>query len=176
MVYFEKVSFEQYLADCLSCAKETAQRDDFEFTEGEIEILKDEWDNIKLPKRATYASAGYDFYAPFTFVIPDGNDYITIPTGIRFVTDRDDITLICAPRSGLGFKNQVSLANTIGVIDADYWQSKNHGHIMAKLTSKKSVIIERGKAYMQGIIVPFVKTDGDDTDSVRDGGFGSTDT
>lgn len=96
------------------------------------------------------------------------------PTGIRFVTDRDDIVLLCVPKSGLGCKFGVGLANTIGVIDSDYCKSDNEGHIKVKFVSKEDVILDGGKAFMQGIIVPYLTVDDDSVKAVRNGGFGST--
>ena len=81
---------------------------------------------------------------------------------------------MCAPRSGLGFKYGMKLVNTVGIIDADYYQSDNEGHIMAKVSVSKSVQVDTGKGFMQGIILPYFVTDDDSEDAVRNGGFGST--
>jgi dUTP pyrophosphatase len=91
----------------------------------------------------------------------------------------DDKVLLLFPRSGLGFKYRLQLDNTVGVIDADYYgNDKNGGHIGAKLTcdskQPKTVTIRAGEAYMQGVFVQFFKTDDDDADGERHGGFGST--
>lgn len=74
---------------------------------------------------------------------------------------------MCVPRSGLGFKFGLGLANTVGVIDADYSNAANGGHIMAKLTSQdKPIHIDKGQAFMQGIIMSYFKTDDDHSDGV----------
>lgn len=135
--------------------------------------------DIRLPKRATEFSAGYDFYLPYHYdvIIPPGQTK-KIPTGIRVKLDNDKVLLI-APRSGLGFKYRLQLDNTIGVIDADYYNSENEGHIWIKITNDskedKTVTIKSGEAFAQGIIMQYFKTDDDDADGVRNGGFGSTD-
>ena len=90
---FERVSFEQYKAS-------------YEGTE-----LENTYENIKLPKRATVGSAGYDFYAPFDIVLQPG-ETIKIPTGIR-VKLEPNYVLKLYPRSGLGFKFRLQLNNTI---------------------------------------------------------------
>ena len=168
MIRFEKVPFEVYLEDRKKTLKSVGAEDEIK--------IREEWENIKLPARATNGSAGYDFYAPFMFSVWDGIDGVVVPTGIKFVTDRDDIFLMCVPRSGLGFKHNFRLFNTVGVIDSDYQFADNSGHIKAKMSANKTVIIREGGAYMQGIIVPFIKVD-DDTEDIgeRTGGFGSTD-
>ena len=172
MVKFEKVPYEVYKDAVLKTTHGIEFKDE--------SSVREEYESIKLPKRGTHGSAGYDFFAPYDFYLRDApnsdfRDDVVIPTGIRLVTDRDDIALICVPRSGQGFKYGVSLLNTVGVIDSDYQFSDNYGHIMCKMQSKYDCNVEKGKGFMQGIIVPFIKTDDDHTTEERNGGFGSTD-
>lgn len=130
---------------------------------------------LKLPKRATKYSAGYDFYSPFTFTLNPG-ETIKIPTGIR-AKMREDYVLMLFPRSSLGFKYRLQLDNTVGIIDADYYNSDNEGHIFVKLTndSKDKVLeVKTGDAICQGIFINYGITEDDDVTDVRNGGFGST--
>jgi len=153
---FHKVSFEQF-----SSAYSSATKDCYE--------------KIKMPKRATVGSAGYDFYAPFDFTLAPGEE-ITIPTGIRAEIENGYVLLIY-PRSGLGFKFRLTLNNTVGVIDSDYFYSDNEGHIMVRMTNchaEKTVSVEAGQGFAQGIFMPFGITVDDDADGIRNGGFGST--
>lgn len=156
---FEKVSFNQFEKDYK-----------------ESENLKEIYDGIVLPKRATKGSAGYDFYAPQDFSLKVG-ETIKIPTGIRAKID-DGWVLKIYPRSGLGFKFRLQLDNTVGIIDSDYYFSSNEGHIMIKITNNsledKTVTVEKGSAFAQGIFLEYGITFDDDADGVRDGGFGST--
>lgn len=160
---FEKISKKQWYADNQS-------------TDNPY-ISDENYNDIKLPKRATKYSAGYDFYAPYNISIPPHKSVI-IPTGIRWATYGDHYTvLMLYPRSGLGFKHGIRLMNTTGVIDADYYQSDNEGHIMLKLynPSDNEVSIPKGKGMVQGIIMPYYVVDDDVVDEERNGGFGSTD-
>lgn len=157
---FEKVSFEQYKRDC---AKQGWIQDD--------EVLRKEWESIKLPTRATSGSAGYDFYSPWSFPVTRGAMHV--PTGIRCKIEPGWF-LMCCPKSGLGFKHRMRLANTIGVIDSDYYNSDNEGHIQAKFSSYTPFEVEQGQKFMQGIFIPYGVTEDDDTDGIRNGGFGST--
>lgn len=129
------------------------------------------------PKRATAHSAGYDFFAPYGFVIP-ARDSITINTHIKAKMP-DNVVLMMYPRSGLGFKHGVHLANTVGVIDSDYYSDEpGKGCIHVKLCNPtdQDILIEEGKAYCQGIFTPFFTTEDDDAKGDRNGeGFGSTD-
>ncbi len=162
---FYKVSLENFMQ---------AIKDDFpEYTEDDI---KDMYESIELPSRATRGSAGYDFHAPFAFSLPAGST-IKIPTGIRAKMDEDWV-LKLYPRSGLGFKYRLQLNNTVGIIDSDYFYSDNEGHIMAKITNDsnegKTVDISAGMGFMQGIFLEYGITVDDDAQGVRNGGFGST--
>lgn len=91
----------------------------------------------------------------------------------------NDKFLAIYPRSGLGFKYRVQLDNTVAIIDSDYSQSDNEGQMYIKLTNDsregKPVEIKAGEAIVQGIITQFFKTDDDNADGIRNGGFGSTD-
>lgn len=160
---FEKVSFDEYY----KAIKPLLPGD---WTDEEI---KQSWEDIELPTRATSGSAGYDFRAPVGFSV-DWTKPIVVPTGIR-ARIADGWFLMCAPRSGLGFKYGMSLANTVGIIDSDYYYSDNEGHIMAKICSNTLVEIEYGQKFMQGVFLPFGITEGDNVAAERNGGFGSTD-
>ena len=161
---FEKVSFDQFEKDWAKNFPETAD-------------IKAVYDSIKMPKRATTGSAGYDFYAPADINIEKGKS-VLIPTGIRSKI-ADGWVLKIYPRSGLGFKHRIQLDNTVGIIDADYYNSSNEGHIMIKLScdahdAGHTVQLGAGDGFAQGIFLQFGITFDDDADGVRDGGFGST--
>lgn len=162
---FEKVSFEQFA--------EGYKNNFGDVTEDE---LKNIYAGIKLPKRATVGSAGYDFYSTAEFELSPG-ETITIPTGIRAKIENGWV-LCLFPRSGLGFKFRLQLNNTVGIIDSDYYNSDNEGHIFIKLTNDtnvgKTVSINLGDGIVQGIFIPFGITEDDDADGIRNGGFGST--
>ncbi|MBR5319208.1 MAG: deoxyuridine 5'-triphosphate nucleotidohydrolase [Peptococcaceae bacterium] len=134
------------------------------------------YDALKLPVRATAGSAGYDFFSPLTFSLAPG-ETIKIPTGVRAEISEGWV-LQCYPRSGLGFKFRLQLNNTVGIIDSDYFYSDNEGHIFAKITNDskegKTLTVEAGQGFMQGIFMPFGITADDDVTAVRNGGFGST--
>ncbi len=147
-----------------------------EFNELSDDMVKKIYEEIKLPKRATKGSAGYDFYAPFSISLKPGQT-IKVPTGIR-VKMEDNWVLQLYPRSGLGFKYRLQLNNTVGIIDSDYFYSDNEGHIMARITNDsnedKVLQVQQGTGFMQGIFTQFGITTDDDADGVRNGGFGST--
>lgn len=156
---FEFVSKEQYLKD-------------FEFKEDACEV----YSKLKKPHRATAMSAGYDFYSPFDFHLEPGMT-IKIPTGIRAKMPEDYVLMIY-PRSGLGFKYRLQLNNTVGVIDSDYYNALNEGHIMIKITNDsnegKALDIKAGEGFAQGIFMQYGIVEDDDAKDIRVGGFGST--
>lgn len=140
---------------------------------GDVEEI---YQQIKLPKRATTGSAGYDFFMPITVELKP-QETIKIPTGIR-VEMKDEWVLKLYPRSGLGFKYRLQLNNTVGIIDSDYFYSDNEGHIFSKITNdtneNKTVVLKQGEGFMQGIFIEYGITVDDDASSLRNGGFGST--
>ena len=136
---------------------------------------EDDYNEFKLPLRATAGSAGYDFFAIKDFAVNPG-ETITIPTGVRSKIE-DGWVLKIYPRSSLGFKYRLSLDNTVGIIDSDYYFADNEGHIFIKMTNcgDKSLTVEKGKAFAQGVFVEYGITVDDEATSIRTGGFGSTD-
>ena len=142
----------------------------------EKEDVKDIYDAIKLPRRATKGSAGYDFYTPIDIHLEPG-ETVKIPTGIRCEMNERWVLMIY-PRSGLGFKYRLQLNNTVGVIDSDYFYSDNEGHIFSKITNdsneNKTLTIPADTGFMQGIFVEYGITVDDDVAEIRNGGFGST--
>ncbi len=131
--------------------------------------------DVILPKRATVGSAGYDFFAPFSFSLKSG-ETIKIPTGVR-VKINPGWVLCIFPRSSLGFKYRLTLNNTVGIIDSDYFFADNEGHIFIKMTNcgDTELSVEKGKAFAQGVFMPFGITVDDDATGERTGGMGSTD-
>lgn len=170
---FEKVSYEQFKKDWLDTFANKFNELDEETIEA---IVRNIYNNIKLPQRATIKSAGYDFFSPKDFTI-EINGVIKIPTGIRCWID-DGWVLKAYPRSGHGFKYGVSLANTTGIIDGDYYDSDNEGHIFIKLVNDsvlaKHIEFKTGDAFCQGIFSLYGITVDDDVTKIRNGGFGST--
>ena len=163
---FEKVSFGEFAEGWKKVFPKIADDD-----------IRAVYDAIKLPRRATAASAGYDFFLPMDLTLEEGRGAL-IPTGIRVKMDPGWV-LCCFPRSGLGFKYRLQLDNTVGIIDADYYGSDNEGHIISKVSSEtksvKKLRLSAGDAFMQGIFLPYGLTEDDDTADIRNGGFGSTD-
>jgi dUTP pyrophosphatase len=179
---FEKVSLKQYIKDCKELNK---------FGNFNEENIIEEYEKIKIPSRATSGSVGYDFYLPHDITLYAG-DTIIIPTGIRCKI-KDGYSLDIYPKSGLGFKHFTTIANTIGIIDSDYYDSDNEGHIMVKFINNgfntardpynplnqidKILRRARGESFVQGIFHECfgATNDIDNTEmKVRNGGFDST--
>lgn len=162
---FFKVSFENFA--------EAVKGDFPKFSDNDIEEI---YEKIKLPERATRGSAGYDFFTPFTFTLAPG-ETIKVPTGIRVRIDEDWVLKIY-PRSGLGFKYRLQMNNTVGIIDSDYFNSDNEGHIFIKMTNDtnegRTVEVSQGTGFAQGIFIEYGITVDDEAEGVRNGGLGST--
>ena len=139
------------------------------------DVIDCSYDDIVLPKRGSAFSAGYDFYCINSFSLEPGERKV-IPTGIK-VKMNDNEFLGLFVRSSLGFKYNVRMCNQVGIIDKDYYNNvDNNGHIFICLQNEGSqkVEIKKGDRFVQGIFMPYLITDDDNTTDLRKGGIGST--
>lgn len=176
-IFFAPVSKKQFVKDFKKIF--------YWFTSFKAEVESDfAYDHIKMPKRSTSLAAGYDFYSPISFRLKPGRT-IRIPTGVR-VHMAERTWLAILPRSSTGLKYNTTLDNTVGVIDADYYYADNEGHVMVQMTNhhKKSIFpwvnkkhtlsVTVGDRIVQGIFLPYMTTDFDNTTTERTGGIGSS--
>lgn len=158
---FEKVSVMRWMTDVNN---ETSYYNENDF------------DNIRMPKRATSHSAGYDIFSPIDFNLEPGST-IKIATGLKAYMQPDEFLMIF-PRSGLGFKYYTRLANTVGIGDSDYYNnSGNEGHYFVKIRNEGEIplTIKSGDAIAQAIFQKYLLTDEDNFEGKeRIGGIGST--
>ena len=156
MRFFEKVSFKQFKEDIIN-----------------DKVL---YEDLKLPKRSTKNSAGYDFHSPVDVVLRP-NDIVKIPTGIKASMNDDEVLLIYV-RSSMGFKYNVRMCNQTGIIDSDYYNnSSNEGHIFIKLQNEgtSDFVIKKGDKICQGIFIKYLTVeDEEEIANERIGAFGST--
>ena len=135
---------------------------------------------INLPERKTKYSAGYDMEAAEDVIIPSfkkGANPTFIKTGIKAYMG-DNEYLMLANRSSNPKKKGLILANSVGVIDKDYYENPdNDGHIMFAFynTKDEDIIIKKGEAIGQGVFTKYLLIDNDNVTNLRTGGFGSTD-
>ena len=135
--------------------------------------------NINLPVRSTKNSAGYDVEAAEDCIIPafkPGQKPTLVKTGIKAYMESDEV-LILANRSSNPGKKGLILANSIGVVDSDYYENPdNDGHIMYAFFNFKAedVEIKKGERIGQAIFQKYLVTDDDIAQGERTGGFGST--
>lgn len=135
--------------------------------------------NINLPVRKTKYSAGYDIEAAEDTIIPSfkkGMKPTLVKTGLKAYM-QDDEMLILANRSSNPGKKGLILANSIGVVDKDYYGNEdNDGHIMFAFFNVKDedIEIKKGDCIGQGIFEKYLTVDNDSAEGNRTGGFGST--
>ena len=146
-----------------------------------FEIAKGYQDKgINLPVRKTKYAAGYDIEAAEDIVIPKfvpGINPTLIPTGIKAYMEDDEV-LYLYNRSSNPKKKGLILANSVGVVDKDYYGNPdNDGHIMFAFFNIKDedITIKKGEAIGQGVFAKYLVTDNDIAGGDRTGGFGSTD-
>ena len=92
---------------------------------------------------------------------------------------KGEYALFIFPKSGLGTKHRLILCNEVGIVDADYYNSDNEGHILVKLlydkrNSNDTLSLPTGKSFVQGILLAYAITRRDKVKTKRNGGFGST--
>ena len=135
--------------------------------------------DINLPIRKTKYSAGYDIEAAEDIVIPSfkkGINPTLVKTGLKAYMQNDEVLLLYN-RSSNPKKKGLILANSVGVVDKDYYGNPdNDGHIMFAFYNIKEedITIKKGEAIGQAIFQKYMVTDDDVAQGERLGGFGST--
>ena len=145
-----------------------------------FEIAKGfEGKEINLPIRKTRYSAGYDIEAAEDVVIPSfkkGNAPTLVKTGLKAYMADDEYLMLCN-RSSNPKKKGLVLANSVGIIDKDYYGNPdNDGHMMFAFFNIKDedITIKKGEAIGQAIFHKYLIVDDDNAEGERIGGFGST--
>lgn len=135
-----------------------------------------------MPRRATKKSAGYDLH--WTGFVKDNEEFsgdeINLQAGDRIILEtgltvrmEDDDELQVRPRSGNAFNHGITVLNSPGTVDADYYPKQikvlliNHGYIPFN--------IKKGDRIAQGVFGKYLTvTDDNPIEEDRKGGFGST--
>lgn len=136
-------------------------------------------EDIKLPERSTKNSAGYDFFAMYDVTIPPyklGDNPFMIPTGVKAEMLHNEF-LMLVNRSSNPKKKKLVIPNSVGIIDADYYNNvDNEGEMFFGFynLSNEPVTIMKGEKLGQGIFMKYYTTDDDNASGERTGGFGST--
>lgn len=134
---------------------------------------------INIPIRKTARSAGYDIEAAEDVVIPVfklGMKPTLVKTGLKAYCGDDEFYMLLNKSSG-PFKRGLVLANSVGIIDADYYGNEdNDGHFMFAYYNffDHDVEIKKGDAIGQVIFSKYLVVDDDNATGIRTGGFGST--
>ena len=132
---------------------------------------------VSLPVRGTLQSAGYDFFCPKDITVMPGATEKII-TGIKAYMQPGEV-LMLFPRSSYGIKHNIVLANTVGVVDADYYNNPDNGGniiIAIRNNGNHPLKIGAGERFAQGVFFPFLPADNTETlHKERVGGVGSTD-
>ena len=153
---FEKISFEQFKKDVC---------DDIEL-----------YESIVLPKRSTKLSAAYDIRSANDGIIHPGETCV-FTTGLKVSMNEDEVLYLYS-RSSMGYKYDVSLSNSVGVIDSDFYNNKdNEGHFRVKLINHgdKDFEVKVGDRIAQGVFMKYLVVDEEEEIiNEREGGLGST--
>lgn len=153
---FEKISFEQFKKDL---------GDSLEL-----------YDSIELPKRSTMKSAGYDIKSIESGIVKPG-EAKSFKTGLKVCMNPDEVLYIYS-RSSQGYKYNVCLANSVGVIDSDFYNNpSNEGHFQVRLINlgTEDYEVNIGDRIAQGVFMKYLTVDDEEEiKNERSGGLGST--
>ncbi len=141
-----------------------------------FKVVKGSPFDVKLPQRSTKESAGYDFFAPYPFAVGVGES-IVVKTWVKAKMP-SNVCLLLLVRSSWGIKKGITLRNSVGLIDSDYFENPdNDGNIMFAYTNNgdKPLEVKAGEKIGQGVFLPYYVTDDDLSGGERTGGIGSTD-
>ena len=145
-----------------------------------FEVVKGYEDkNINIPVRSTAHSAGYDIASAEDIIIPKftpGSKPTLIPTGLKAYCEDDECVLLLNRSSGP--KKGFILANSVGLVDSDYYGNENNdGHLFFAYfnCSGEDIEVKKGDKIGQAVFTKFLVTDNDNATGSRTGGFGSTD-
>lgn len=136
-------------------------------------------EDVRLPERSTSYSAGYDFFAIEDVTIPPyklGDDPFMVPTGVKVQVFRNEFVML-VNRSSNPKKKKLVIPNSVGIIDADYYENPdNDGEMFFGFynVSNEPVEIKKGDKLGQGIIMEYHTVTNDNARGIRTGGFGST--
>ena len=161
--------------------------------------------DLPMPVRKTAQSAGYDFVVAEDIIIPPYKELVEkmeehkpvflanlndtaaavkeagakvslVSTGMKCQLD-EGTYLELSVRSSCPLKHWLILGNSVGIIDADYYNNPdNEGEIFFQIynLSPFNIQIKKGEAIGQAIILPYGVTEDDVAGGERTGGFGST--
>lgn len=134
---------------------------------------------INLPERKTKFSAGYDIEAAEDCIIPafkPGQKPVLVKTGLKAYMQNNEYLMLCNRSSNPGKKGLI-LANSVGIVDADYYENPdNDGAIMFAFYNffENDIEIKKGDVIGQAIFLQYGIVDDDEAEGNRVGGFGST--
>ena len=139
-------------------------------------LIKKTNKEVITPKYKTDGSSGVDLSAFLEKkVVIKPNSSELIPTGLQ-VAIPEELEIQIRPRSGLAAKESIGVLNSPGTIDSDY---RGELKIILFNHGKEDFIINNGDRIAQMVLVPIVKMEFEEVDSLPDtvrgqGGFGST--
>lgn len=131
-------------------------------------------ENAKVPERARPGDAGLDLYSIEPVYLKPGQRLL-VSTGVALEIPDGHVGLV-HPRSGLAYKDGVTVLNTPGTIDSGY---RGEVRVMLYNTSMKGVRLDAGyriaQLVIQEYVAPQIFVVEELSETVRgDGGFGSS--
>jgi dUTP pyrophosphatase len=130
-------------------------------------------EDVALPLRETANAAGYDIRAAKDFIVPKGGQIVLVPTGVKAFMESDEFLMLVNRSSG-PIKRGLVMPNSVGIIDADYYNTDQEIKWQVMNIGTEDVEIKKGERIAQGIFMKYLRADNDSASGSRTGGFGST--
>ena len=160
MVKFEKISLEEYTNYFKMICPQGYDINEEKVAEG--------YDNIMLPVRSTAGTAGYTFFTPVDIKLSRyDRSFVTVPTGIKLVTNRNDIALLVYPDVSFAFTNKLELSETVSVVNADSHKGDFEGHIVVRVRADEETFIPAGTPFLTGVLINTLQVDDDNCQTIR---------
>jgi len=141
------------------------------------EVINKKHPNIEtiLPTRGSQTSAGYDFYSKENVTIEPKQKHI-FWSDVKAYMMKDEVLEIYV-RSSIGIKKGLVLANSVGIIDSDYYDNVDNEGVIGiclRNESDSSQEIKLDERIAQGIFKKYLVADNITETQIRSGGIGST--
>lgn len=133
-------------------------------------------EDLPLPSYESEFAAGMDIRAALEEEIKlQPGQRKLIPTGLKMALP-DGYEAQIRPRSGLAYRNGITMLNTPGTIDSDY---RGEVKVLAVNLGEEPFIINHGDRIAQMVVSPVTQAQVQEVDDLSeteraDGGFGST--
>ena len=160
MIKFEKISPEEYINYFKMTCPQGCDLD-------EDSIIR-EYENIRLPERETVGSACYTVFSPVDVRLSRyDSSFVTVPTGIKFVCNKNDVVCTVHPHIYYAFNGNMNFADGVHIVNADDYKGDFEGHIVLRMRASEDISIRANTPMAFAMLSPVFITDDDNCTDFR---------